>query len=455
MKKRMKKALTILACSAMVLSLAACGNGNKSKNTTSKKSGDGITKVVFWHTFSGATEEAFSQIINNYNEGPGKEKGIQVEPVYQGYEGTDKVILAYQTKDYDNAPDINVGLTSTIPSVSEMDWTVNAEKFLKDSSSDIKKDSFYEGLQRACTYEGEMVGVPFSNSIPLLYYNVDALKEAGLETPPTTMDELKEYVEKLTVKEGDQVTRYGLNMQVKRYQLMEFIVSQNAQSFFGDQEGGRKAPMTKITAGEDGTLKAFLEKLQGLVETGGYKYIEDNMNEEFAQGLTAMTIMSSSRMGTMDSLMPGKYMTSYLPKVNAEDTNGAAVGGSCLTLIDRGDEDRLKAAWDVIEYCVSPENQYTFATASGYIPVNVKTEELDQMKEYYEANPQYKVALDQMKEANPLSQEPLDLTYNEINGIITETMLKFCQGELDIDGAVNEIVEKCNASLDEYHFAND
>ena len=39
-------------------------------------------------------------------------------------------------------------------------------------------------------------------SIPMLYYNVDMLKEAGLTQPPQTMDELTEYVKMLTIKDG-------------------------------------------------------------------------------------------------------------------------------------------------------------------------------------------------------------------------------------------------------------
>lgn len=466
MKKNRSQLFILTLCIAMVLGLSACGSTPSTDSTpgsgaaespagpaSQTPSGD-ATEVVFWHSTSGATGEALESIIKSYNEGPGMEKNIHVELVYQGYEGTDKVILAYQTKDTANAPDINVGLTSTIPSVMDMGWSVSAERFLTSPDSEISHDTFYEQLQRACTYEGEMVAVPFANSIPLLYYNVEMLAEAGYSKPPETMDELAEYVEKLTVKEGDQVTRYGLNMQTKRYQLVEFCVSQSPDSYFGDNEGGRAAPMTRIIAGENGTLKAYLEKLQKLLDTGGYKYVEDNINEEFAQGLSAMLIMSSSRMGTLDSLMPGQYMTAFLPKVNAGDNGGAAIGGSCLNLFDRGDEARLNAAWDVIQYCVSPESQYIFSTASGYIPVNVACEELPDMQAYYEENPQYKVALDQMKAASPLSQEPLDLTYNEINGIITEAMLEFCQGDLDVDGAVAKIVEKCNASLDEYHAAN-
>jgi sn-glycerol 3-phosphate transport system substrate-binding protein len=148
-------------------------------------------------------------------------------------------------------------------------------------------------------------------------------------------------------------------------------------------------------------------------------------------------------------------MTAFLPKVNPGDSSGAAVGGSCLNLFDRGDDDRLKAAWDVIQWCVSPENQYALSIASGYIPVNTACETMPEMQAYYKENPQYKVALDQMKASNPLAQEPLDLTYNEINGIITDVMLEFCQGKLNVNAAAAKIVADCNASLDEYHAAND
>lgn len=454
MKKRTHKLAVLLMSLLLAANLTACGSDPASDSGSENGSGDGPVTVVFWHSFSGATGEALEKIIDAYNNGPGKEKQISVDLVYQGYDGTDKVILAYQTKDTANAPDINVGLTSTIPSMMEMGWTVSAEQFLNSGDSEITKDTFYPALQRSCTYQDEMVAVPFSNSIPLLYYNTAMLEEAGFTEPPQTMDELIEYTKALTVKDGDTVTRYGLNMQTKRYQLVEFCVSQDENAFFGDNEGGRSAPMTRIVAGEDGTLKAYLEKLQALLETGGYKYIEDNINEEFAQGLSAMVIMSSSRLGTMDSLMPGQYMTAFLPKVNADDNGGAAVGGSCLSLIDRGDEARLNAAWDVIEYLLSPENVAAFSMASGYLPVNTACEDLPEMQAYYEEHPQYKVALDQMKAASPNAQEPLDLTYNEINGIITDVMLEFCQGNLTVDETVEQIVSQCNASLDEYHAAN-
>ncbi|KEZ89008.1 ABC transporter substrate-binding protein [Lacrimispora celerecrescens] len=465
----MKRAFAVLMALALCSGLVACGSTPKNSSDPSSPRADSASEskpnstedpieIVFWHSFGGATGEALQSIIDNYNKTRGSEKGIKVSLVYQGYEGTDKVMLAYQTKDTANAPDINVGLTSTIPSMMELDWNVDLSEYLNDPASEVSAGTFPEAMQRMCSYEGKMVAVPFANSIPLLYYNADALKEAGFDGPPETLDELAEYTKALTLKDdAGNVTRYGLNVQIRRYQMVQFVVSQSPDSFFGDNEGGRTAPMTKIVAGEDGTMKNFLEKWQKMIETGGYKYVEDNMNEEFAQGLSAMLIMSSSRLGTIKDLVGDSFdfQTAYLPKVNADDNGGAAIGGSCLNLFKLGDKSRVDAAWDVIQYCLLPENQMTFSQASGYIPVNTAAYELPEMVKYYEEHPQYKMALDEMLAASPNAQEPLDLVYNDVQKVITDTMLEFCEGKRTVDATVEKITTDCNVLLDEYHAANE
>lgn len=412
---------------------------------------EGQTEVTFWHSMNGPAGEALEEVIANYNAGQGLEKGIHVNLVYQGYEGTDKVILAYQTGDTKNAPDINQGLTSTIPSMMDLDWTVDLTDLVEDGI-------YYDSMIRSCTADGKIMAVPFANSNLLLYYNEDALKEAGFDAPPATWDELALYTEKLTKKGADgKVERYGFETQIKRYHLCNYIVQQSESSFVGDNEGGRAGEMRKLTVKEDGTLKTILEKVDAVNKTGGYKYVEDSLNEEFANGLTAMCMMSSSRLATVDNLVGDSFTwkVASIPKVTGQDSSGAALGGSCLTLLNLGDEARVQAAWDVLAYCSSPEAQYILSTKSGYIPVNKLVEEMAEMKAYYEENPQFKVPLDQMKASSPLAQEPLDLVYNDINGVMTDIMVQFCEGSLTVDETVDKIVEECNALLDEYHEAND
>lgn len=439
---------------------SAAESGESAENTADKKAAEaeGKTVVTFWHSMNGSAGEALEEVIDNYNNGPGEEKNIYVNLVFQGYEGTDKVILAYQTKDTKNAPDINQGLTSTIPSMMDLEWTVDLSDRIEAEGNLVSREDFYEPMLRSCTAEGRLMAVPFANSNLLLYYNEDALQEAGFNTPPATWDELAEYTKALTKKSEDgSVERYGFETQIKRYHLDNFIVQQSEDSFVGDNEGGRAGEMTRLTVKEDGTLKTVLEKVDALNQTGGYKYVEDSLNEEFANGLTAMCMMSSSRLATINSLVGDSFQwkAAPIPKITEADTSGAAVGGSCLTLFDLGDEKRVEAAWDVLQYCSSPEAQYILSTKSGYIPVNKKVEEMEEMKAYYEENPEFKVPLDQMKASSPMAQEPLDLVYNEIDEVMTNAILEFCQGSLSVDETVDQITEQCNALLDEYHEAND
>lgn len=442
----MKKAVSLLMALAMVLSLAACGGGGKS---------GGTAEVVFWHSLSGPVGDELQKIVDEYNAGQGAEKNVHVTAVYQGYDGTDKQILAYQTNDKNNACDINVGLTSTIPSMMELDWTVKVSDLYKEDSW-VPQDSFPASLVESVSYQGDMVGIPFLNSTMLLYYNEDMLKAAGFDAPPATLDELISYTEALTEKSGSEVSRYGFECQVKRYQLVNYICAQSTDAYFGDQEGGRAGAMTKITAGENGTLKAFLEKWDKLVETGGYQYVEGTVAEEFANQTTAMALFSSSKVTNVLDLVGDrfKWNTAPIPLVNAGDTGSSAVGGSCLVLFDRGDKDRVAGAWDFVQYLSTADSQYRISTNSGYVPTNKETAELADMQKFWEDAPQYRTAFDVVMNAAPNAQEPMDLTYNEINTVITDTMRQFCDRELTVDQAADAIVSGCNQLLDEWHEAN-
>lgn len=440
----MKKAITLLLALVMVLSLTACGG----------KSG-GMAEVVFWHSLSGPVGDELQKIVDEYNAGQGAEKNVHVTAVYQGYDGTDKQILAYQTNDKQNACDINVGLTSTIPSMMELAWTVKVSDLYKEGSW-VPQDSFPASLVESVSCKGEMVGIPFLNSTMLLYYNEDLLKAAGFDAPPATLDELIAYTEALTEKSGGSVSRYGFECQVKRYQLVNYICAQSTDAYFGDLEGGRSGAMTKITAGENGTLKAFLEKWDKLVETGGYQYVEGTVAEEFANQTAAMAMFSSSKVTNVLDLVGGnfKWNTAPIPLVNAGDTGSSAVGGSCLVLFDRGDKARVQGAWDFVQYLSTAEAQYRISTHSGYVPTNKATAELPEMQSFWDGAPQYKTAFDVVMNAAPNAQEPMDLTYNEINTVITDTMRQFCDRELTVDQAVEAITGKCNQLLDEWHEAN-
>jgi sn-glycerol 3-phosphate transport system substrate-binding protein len=82
------------------------------------------------------------------------------------------------------------------------------------ANNDQFMSRFFPALHGNAVIDREVYGVPFQNSTPLLYYNADQFREAGLDPdrPPQSWDDLVAAAKKLTRREGDRVTRWGILM---------------------------------------------------------------------------------------------------------------------------------------------------------------------------------------------------------------------------------------------------
>lgn len=80
-------------------------------------------------------------------------------------------------------------------------------------------DDYYDAFK--VVYDGKVQAlIPGTAFNSMLWYRTDLLEEAGLDGPPKDWNELKEYAEKLTVKdENGNVVRYGLALSGGRSEL--------------------------------------------------------------------------------------------------------------------------------------------------------------------------------------------------------------------------------------------
>lgn len=418
-----------------------------------------VRTVDFWHTLTGVNGEAIEAIATAFNETIGKEKGIVVKAVYQGNDNSEKLKTLAQAESFEDFPDVAQIAGAGIPSAITYDSLVPVGDLMGREGNTITLEDIEPNMLRSYTYQNKLIGMPVSCSALLLYYNVDMFNEVGLTEAPKTIAELADAVAKLTQKDDKgNVTRYGLNVAVRRYQMANFIGGQGEYNFFGDNEGGRTAPMTKVTFGEDGTLRAFLTEWEKVIKTGGYKPYEDDINEEFALELFGMAMMSTARIGKIKGLVGDKFNwnVAALPKVNEKDTGGISVGGSCVVMFDPDkDPAQVDATWEFVQFMVSAEQQFKFHQASGYIPVNTKIYDLPEAETWFAENPMYKIAIDAIHASHPNVQEPFDIINWEIDSVIQGHMLAFANGEETLDQCHDGIVKECNEKLDAYHLAND
>ncbi|MDE7219504.1 MAG: extracellular solute-binding protein [Oscillospiraceae bacterium] len=467
----MKRFLSIALSALMLLALlAGCGGQNNTSDPGSGTSGDtgtpdaanGQITIEYWNSAEGAMATSTEYLVNQFNETVGKEKGIFVNSVFQGGDVVEKLKTLVQANDYKNFPDVGQIYAAGLSTVLQMENLVTLDAIYSSGEYEISlsKDDIYDNFLRSYTYEGQLISLPLNASTMLMYYNKDAARDAGLDpdAPPATIAELAEWTDKLTVREGNSVSRYGLNLQMDRYELVNFLagVSDTGCNYIGDNGGGRDAMMTKLTIGEDGSLMTFLDEWEKIIATGGYKAVNDDERGEFANGLSAINFQSSAQLAAMTNNADGKFElgVAALPACSAGYKAGAAVGGGSIAMFDKGDAARRQAAWEFMQFMASADSQMYLFEHNGYLPVCKSAYESDAYKAFIAENPNAAVAVEQLNNSDPGMQEPMDLINWEMNTLCKENFIAWTAGEITKQECHDNIVDGFNAKLTEYIRAN-
>lgn len=456
-----KKLAVTAASAAAALSLAACGSSSDAQGSAAQsgsaqaaesgaQSESGVQELTFWHSMDGVYAEIMNKQVAQFNDTVGKEQGIHVTPVFQNWPGTEGLTAAMSTDDTKNMPDVIQLYGESVSLVRDYDRTVWAEDLMKPEDS-VQKADLVPNAVASFSIDGKMIGVPWSTSTLLLYYNQDYLDAAGVSVPKT----IDEMAKELPVLAEKTDAEDGLNVRVSLFELGNWIATQGPDgTFLGDNNSGHTGEMTKFAA-ED-ALDQYLTAWQKIVDSGAYKAQNDSINEEFAAGMHAMVIMSSSRIPTIKELVGDKFNwgVAQIPTVSASDIGGAYPSGSGLFILNRGDDKKVQAAWTFEQYMISPEAQAMWVEGAGYIPVNTKAEELDSYKNAVAETPQLAVPGEVLMKANENVVAPFVPNSDGVDTVIKDAMMAFGTGSASKDDTKAAIIDGCNQVFNDYYRTN-
>ena len=259
---------------------------------------------------------------------------------------------------------------------------------------------FWPALAGNARVDGKIYGVPFQNSTPLLYYNVDHFKEAGLdpEKPPVTWADWAEAAKKLTRREGDKTTRYGL-MLPGTYDILGWTISaltlSNGGLYYNPDWGGEIYYDTPSTLGAltfvDDLVHKFKVMPEGTIQTPA-------MNNAFFGGQVSMIVSSTGSLSFIRQNMKAPFKVAFIPR---NVRNAVPIGGASLIIPKGNSQERKEAAWKLIKWLTSPQISGGWSRFTGYFAPTKAAYELPEMKEFIEKNPDAKVALEQLAFAKP------------------------------------------------------
>lgn len=269
----------------------------------------------------------------------------------------------------------------------------------KDGSTPARfMDEFWPALKINAVEAGHVYGVPFQNSTPLLYYSVDAFKDAGLDPnhPPATWREWIADMKKLTRRSGGQTTRWGL-MFPSTYDYCGWITSGLAMANGGDyynvNYGGEVYYNEPTTIGAVKLIDAMVNKWHvmppGVTDA-------NTVTTAFFQGRTAMMILSTGSLSFVRENMKAPYKVAFMPK---RVVSAAPIGGASLLIPVGNPPQRVQAAWTLIKWLVSPKVAARWSQFTGYFAPRIAAYDLPEMKAYMAQHPNARVALRQLNVA--------------------------------------------------------
>jgi sn-glycerol 3-phosphate transport system substrate-binding protein len=479
MKKWNKLIASILMVMLIVTSLTGCktsttDEGNKTPDQgiteeTKDTIGEGSlvptepTEVIFWHSISGNNEKVLTELVDAYNAGPGNEKGITVKAIFQGAydEFSTKLAASLQAGDVENLPDIVQLSSKGIFDIKDSKYIYPVQNLLDKDPEGIKTASFNAASAAYCTYSGDLLGVPFSTSSIMMYYNKDHFKEAGLdpEAPPATIAELATAVEKLTVKNGEKINRFGLGTKLRFFILGTWIPSIGNGSAMFNNANGRTGTPTEITMTKDGSLEKTLTEWSAVLATGGVEYTDAGPNESFLSGYYSMIFGSTSSMANFVKTAKDNGMdlgVAELPRVDENGSPATGIGGSALYMFNRNNENSVLATWDFIKYLASPEASAKWFMGTGYYPMNTDAFNLDDVKALMEDYPQYKIISTIITNSAGYTDytEPWIPSFTDTDTLVQDEIIKFSDGTQDISKTIENIHNGATIKLEDFISAN-
>jgi multiple sugar transport system substrate-binding protein len=254
---------------------------------------------------------------------------------------------------------------------------------------DFKSYGHAPGLLDIGRFGGKQLGIGFSLSTPIIYYNADLVSKAGGDTAalPATWDGIFEMARKVKAL-GGTTQGFHFDWDITGNWMWQALVFANGGTMLTADE--KKVAF----AGPAG--KTGIETLSRMVTEGTMRDVGQNVSlQDFTSGTMGVWGHSTSRLGGVTKQVGDKFKlrTGAFP---IQPDGRLPLGGNVAMLFTK-DAARQKAAWEYIKFATGPVGATMMVQATGYFPSALAAaDDPKLLKSYYDKNPNHLVAIRQL-----------------------------------------------------------
>lgn len=411
------------------------------------KPAEAATELQFWFGVSGANAQVIQNLANEFNT---RQVEYRVVPIFKGtYPETLRAgVAAFEAG---NPPHIiQVFDVGTGVMMNTEGAFIPVAEVLEMAGVSFDKDQYLPGI--AAYYsrpDGTMLSFPFNSSSPILFYNKDAYRRAGLDVdnPPKTWPEVWEAARAI-VRTGAATCGFT-SAWLTWIHLENFAAWNNIP--YATNENGMTGPEIELKINAPLYVKHFQE-LADLAAEGVFRYggRTSEAKQLFLSGECGMYTDSSGGLGDVikSGLDYGTGPLPYEPNAPGAPQNTIPGGASLWAFAGHSDAEYRGVA-RFFEFLSQTDVQSRLHQMSGYLPVTIAAYEATKNSGFYESNPGREQPILQMigKEPTENSRGIRAINLPELRDIQDEEFEAMLAGLETAEQALDNAVRRGNEAV--------
>lgn len=259
----------------------------------------------------------------------------------------------------------DVQFLTTVPSYASKGALLEIRSLLKKHGQSVPK-AYTPGLLSIFEWNGGLYGYPRDNDTKVVFYNKKLFRQAGLAMPQSgwTWDDVRAAALKLTKRQGNRVTQYGVAFETGQYRL--YFWQSGTELFDNDT---RPTKVTLNTPQAAAAIQFLADLINKDKVTPPATQIADssNIGPMFASGQLAMAFGNHALVPTFEKTPGLEWGVVGMPHFKGQKTVNASGGaGYTISKFTKNPD----AAFQLWSFITGPVASLMFAQGNDLVPVN-------------------------------------------------------------------------------------
>ena len=412
------------------------------------------TDIMWWHAMSGELGKQVDKLAADFNA---SQSDYRIVPAYKGNytETVTAAIFAFRSRSQPAIVQVNEIATATMMAARGAIYPVF--ELMRDQSEAFTPSAYLPAVAGYyADVSGNMLSFPFNASTPILYYNKDLFRSAGLDpdVAPKTWTEVGVAAKRLRsagVPCG-VTTSWPSWINVENYSAFHNLPLATRSNGFG----GLDAQLIF----NNPLVVRHIARLADWQATRIFDYSGRGQSAEprFQKGECGIFIGSSGTRADIkanSNFEVGYGMMPYDSDVQGAPQNSIIGGATLWVLRDRPRAEYAGVA-KFFAYLSRPEVQAAWHQNTGYLPITRAAFDLSRTQGFYERNPGASISIEEVTLKPPTdNSKGIRLgSFVLIRDVIEEELEQVFAGKRSAQAAMDNAVERGNRLLRQFERAN-